>query len=90
MSKMSHGEAGKGEVLTRDGRDMPERKRDEMRCNCRQVQVVTKVGVHLMTTYCDAIAVALRELNDAAVSAHHSLRLGQIIQVQLHADFYVY
>ena len=43
-----------------------------------------------MTTYCDAVAVALRELNDAAVSAHQSLRLGQIIQVELHADFYVY
>jgi hypothetical protein len=69
---------------------MPERKRDEMRCNCRQVQVVTNVGFHLMTTYCDAVAVALRELKDAAVPAHHSLRLGQVIHVELHAYFYVY
>ena len=87
---MSHGEAGKGEFLTRDGRDMPERKRDEMRCNCRQRQFVTKVRFRVMTTYCDAVAVALRELHDAPVSAHHSLRMGQIIKVKLLADFYVY
>ena len=87
---MSHGEAGDSKGLTRDEWDMPERKRDEMRCNCRQRQFVTKIRFRVMTTYCDAVAVALRELHDAPVSAHHSLRLGQIIQVELHADFYVY
>ena len=40
--------------------------------------------------HCDAIAIAVRNLHDAAVPAHHSLRLRQVIEAEEDTDFGVF